>query len=158
MAKRTEIAAEIRIAAPPQRIWDVIGATERYADWVVNTLAVTRVDAPVAEAGVSYDEHNRIMGPWTARSTWRVLSADPPRHTVHAGSGIPLAQDLELECTLTAAGEETLYRHVISYRPALGGLGLLIDRVVAPSLRRDISATVAKLKALVEAEVRGPSP
>lgn len=158
MAKRTEIVAEIRIDASPQRIWDVIGSTERYAEWVVNTLAVTRVDATVADEGVSYDEHNRIMGPWTARSTWRVLSADPPRHTVHAGSGIPLAQDLELECTLTPAGQDTVYRHVISYRPALGAVGLIIDRLVAPSLRRDIRATVAKLKALVEAESRHPSP
>jgi uncharacterized protein YndB with AHSA1/START domain len=156
MAKRTEIAAEIRIAASPDRIWDVIGSTERYAEWVVNTLAVTRVDSAVADEGVSYDERNRIMGPWTARSKWVVLSTDPPRRTVHAGSGIPLAHDLELECKLTPVGEGTLYGHVISYRPALGAVGLLIDRIVAPSLQRDIRATVAKLKALVEAEASDP--
>jgi uncharacterized protein YndB with AHSA1/START domain len=156
MAERIEIVAETRIAASPERIWDVIGSTRRYAEWVVNTLAVTRVDAAVAEEGVSYDERNRIVGPWTARSTWRVLSADPPRRTVHAGSGIPLAHELELECTLTPVGDGTLYQHVISYRPALGWVGLLINRAVAPSLQRDIRATVAKLKALVEAEVSEP--
>jgi uncharacterized protein YndB with AHSA1/START domain len=158
MAKRTEIAAEIRIAASPERIWDVIGSTERYAEWVVNTLAVTRVDSVLADEGVSYDERNRIMGPWTARSTWRVLFADPPHRTVHAGSGIPLAHDLQLECTLTPVGEGTLYGHAISYRPALGGVGLLINRVVAPSLQRDLRATVAKLKALVEAEPLRSAP
>ena len=152
MADRTEIVSEIRIDAPPQRVWDLIGSTERYAEWVANTLAVTRVDSPVADAGVSYDERNRVMGPWTARSTWRVRSADPPRHTVHEGSGIPLAQDLRLECTLTPDGEATHYRHVISYRPALGPLGRLIDAVVAPSLRRDGRRTVQALKALVDAE------
>lgn len=151
MAGRTEIVSEIRIDAVPQRVWEVIGATERYAEWVVNTLAVTRVDSPVAETGVTYDERNRIMGPWTGRSSWRVLSSDPRRHTVHEGSGIPLARDLHLEITLTPDGDGTLYRHEISYRPALGTLGRLIDKVVAPSLRRDIRLTVERLKALVEA-------
>ncbi len=151
MTGRTEIVSEIRIQASPQRVWDLLGSTERYAEWVVNTLAVTRVDSPRADVGVTYDERNRVMGPWTARSTWRVLSADPPRHTIHEGSGIPLAQDLRLECTLTHDGEATSYRHVISYRPAFGALGRVIDAVVAPSLRRDGRRTVERLKALVEA-------
>jgi uncharacterized protein YndB with AHSA1/START domain len=151
MAGRTDIVSEIRIDAPPQRVWDLIGSTERYAEWVVNTLAVTRADSPVADAGVTYDEHNRVMGPWTARSTWRVRSADPPRHTIHEGSGIPLAQELRLEITLTPDGEATSYRHAISYRPALGPLGRVIDAVVAPSLRRDGRRTVERLKALAEA-------
>lgn len=151
MAGRTEIVSEIRIDAPPQRVWDLLGSTERYAEWVVNTLAVTRVDAPVADVGITYDERNRVIGPWTARSQWRVRSAEPPRHTIHEGSGIPLAEDLRLECTLTPDGDATMYRHVISYRPALGPLGRLIDAVVAPSLRRDIRRTVEQLKALAEA-------
>ena len=152
MPARTEIVSEIRIDAPPERVWEVIGATERYAEWVVNTLAVTRADSPVADPGVTYDEHNRVMGPWTARSKWRVRSAEPPRHTVHEGSGIPLAQDLRLEITLDPDQDATRYRHVISYEPALGPLGRLIDAVVAPSLRQDIRRTVERLKALVEAE------
>ena len=150
MATRTDIVSEIRIDAAPQRVWDLIGSTERYAEWVVNTLAVTRVDSPVADAGVTYDERNRVMGPWTARSSWRVRSADPPRHTIHEGSGIPLAQDLRLEITLAPDGDGTLYRHAISYAPALGALGRLIDAVVAPSLRRDGRRTVERLKALSE--------
>lgn len=150
MNPRTSVVCEIRIDAPPQRIWELLGATERYAEWVVNTLGVTRVDSPVASEGVTYDERNRVMGPWTARSTWRVASADPPRHTIHEGSGIPLARDLRLECTLSPDGSATSYRQQISYRPALGPLGRLIDAVVAPSLRRDLRRTVERLKALVE--------
>jgi len=154
MPPRTSIVSEIRIDATPQRVWELIGSTQRYAEWVVNTLAVTRVDSAVADEGVTYDERNRVIGPWTARSTWRVVSADPLRHTVHTGSGIPLAQDLRLECTLTRDGDATSYRHVISYRPALGPLGRLIDIVVAPSLRRDGRRTVQQLKALVEGAER----
>jgi uncharacterized protein YndB with AHSA1/START domain len=156
---RTMIASEILIAAPPQAVWELIGSTQRYAEWVVNTLAVTRVDAPVAEEGVSYDERNRVLGPWTARSTWRVLSADPPRHTIHEGTGIPLARHLRLECTLWpepgAEGAGTRYRHLISYEPTFGLLGILINAAVAPSLRRDGRRTVQRLKVLAESEAKG---
>jgi hypothetical protein len=69
----------------------------------------------------------------------------------HEGSGVPLAQGLRLECTLTPDGDATSYRHVISYQPAFGALGRVIDAVVAPSLRRDGRRTVENLKALVEA-------
>ena len=67
------------------------------------------------------------------------------------GPGFRSAQDLRLEITLTPDGEATSYRHAISYRPALGPLGRLIDAVVAPSLRRDGRRTVERLKALAEA-------
>jgi hypothetical protein len=147
---RTSLVSEIRIDAPCHRVWDIVAATPRYAEWVVNTLAVTRFDLPRAETGVTYDERNRIIGPWTARSTWRVISADAPRHTIHAGTGIPLATDLRLELTLTPDGDGTHYRHVISYAPALGSLGRLVDRVIATSLRRDGRRTVENLKALAE--------
>jgi hypothetical protein len=150
MNRRTSLVSEIRIEASCDRLWEIIGATARYAEWVVNTLAVTRSDGPLAQPGVTYDEHNRIIGPWTARSTWRVISADAPRHTIHEATGIPLAVDLRLELTLTPDAGATHYRHVISYAPAFGPLGRLIDRVVAPSLRRDGRRTVANLKALAE--------
>ncbi len=150
MPARTSITSEIHIDASAERVWALIGSTQRYAEWVVNTLAVTRIDSALAEVGVTYDERNRVMGPWTARSSWRVVSADPPHHTIHEGTGIPLARDLRLECALTPEGDGTHYRHGISYRPSLGPLGSVIDAIVAPSLRRDGRRTVERLKALVE--------
>jgi len=85
-----------------------------------------------------------------------VLSADPPRHTVHAGSGIPLARDLQLECTLTPDRQGTHYRHVISYEPALGPLGRLVDVAVRPSLRRDGLAVVDGATARLWVRDAGP--
>ncbi len=117
---------------------------------VVNTLAVVRVDGPRAEVGVTYDERNRIAGPWTARSTWRVVSAEAPRHAVHVGEGIALSQALRLELTLSAEGAATRYRHDLSYERTLGALGAVIDRAVRPLLQRDVERTAANLKALVE--------
>lgn len=149
----TELAAEVRIAAPAERVWEVVGSTARYSEWVVNTLEVTRADGPRADVGVTYDERNRIAGPWTARSTWRVVSADPPRHTLHEGSGIALVKWLRLEIGLEPDGDAaTRYRHVLSYEPALRPLGPVLDRLLRPGLRRDVQETVQRLRRLVEAE------
>jgi uncharacterized protein YndB with AHSA1/START domain len=63
MTERTEIVSETRIEASPQRVWDLLGSTERYAEWVVNTLAVTRVDSPLANVGVTYD----VQSPYRSR-------------------------------------------------------------------------------------------
>lgn len=107
-----------------QRLWDLVCETGRYGDWVVNTLAVVQADRAVARPGVVYSEHNRIIGPWTASSQWRVLEAEPPRRALHEGTGIALAQWMRLELLLEEDGPQaTSYTHNFSYQPALGRSG-----------------------------------
>ncbi len=155
MAPRTTLVGEVLIDAAPEHVWAAIGATGRYAEWVVNTLAVTRADGPRAEPGITYDERNRIAGPWTGRSRWRVASAEAPRHTVHEGEGIALARALRLELTLTPEAAGTRYGHELSYEPTLGALGAAVGRAVRPLLARDVRSTAQNLRALVERERTG---
>ena len=146
------IVVELQIAATPEHVWDVISDTRRYAEWVVNTLEVTRADSDVADVGVTYDERNKVAGPYNARSTWKVVESERPRHTVHEGEGIPLASRMVLELTLAPAGEgATHYTHRFAYEPGLGPLGPLVDVALAPLLRRDMRKSAENLKALIEA-------
>lgn len=138
---------------PRRQLWNLVCETARYADWVVNTIAVVQADAAVAEPGVGYRERNRIAGPWSASSQWRVLEAQAPRRALHEGNGIALAKWMRLELLLEEAGPgATSYTHNFSYEPALGPLGPILDLVLRPSLARDMRATVRKLKTLAEAE------
>lgn len=119
----------------------------------MNTLAVVHADRAVARPGVVYSEHNRIIGPWTASSQWRVLEAEPPRRALHEGTGIALARWMGLELLLEEDGPQaTSYTHNFSYQPALGPLGRLLDLALRPSLARDMRATVRRLKTVAEAE------
>jgi len=147
-----EVVIELEIAAPPERVWAVISDTRRYAEWVVNTLEVTRADSDVADVGVTYDERNKVAGPYHARSKWKVVESDGPRHTVHEGDGIPLARSMVLELTLAPAGDgATRYTHRFAYEPGLGPLGPVVDLALHPLLRRDMRRSADNLKALVEA-------
>ena len=151
MAERSIIVtADIGVAR--SQLWDIVAATRRYSEWVQNTLEVTRVDSEVADPGVTYDERNRIIGPFTARSRWRVQEVQAQERTVHTGEGIALARWMRLELRLEElAPRRTRYTHHFSYEPALGPLGPLLNVVLEPSLRRDMRRTVARLKALAEA-------
>ena len=83
------VVASASVSAPPERVWELISDTSRYADWVAGTDEVTRTDGPARE-GSTYDEVNPILGPWKARSRWTVTEFDPPRRQVHRGEGLPL--------------------------------------------------------------------
>jgi len=83
------------VAAPPERVWEVLCDTERYAEWIEGTDEVTRSDGP-AVAGSTYDEVNPILGPWKAKTRWTVIEFDPPRRQVHRGEGIPMVGSFDV--------------------------------------------------------------
>jgi uncharacterized protein YndB with AHSA1/START domain len=87
-----EVTASSTVSAPPGAVWDLLSDTSRYADWVVGTDEVTRTDGPARE-GSTYDERNTIVGPWKARTHWRVIEFDAPRRQVHVSGDIPLAHE-----------------------------------------------------------------
>jgi carbon monoxide dehydrogenase subunit G len=152
---QTLIAVEERIDAPAQQVWATITDTRRYAEWVVNTLEVTRADDVRADAGVRYEERNRIAGPLTGSSRWVVESVDGMRRTVHAGEGIWLAGAMRLAMTVEPDDEATRYRHEFTYEPRLGPLGPVVDLALKPSITRDVRASVRALRALCERERPG---
>jgi carbon monoxide dehydrogenase subunit G len=113
-----EVSATVPVAAPPERAWELLCDTARYADWVEGTLEVTRTDGP-ASLGSTYDEVNPILGPWKANTRWTVTEFEPPRRQVHVGEGIPMAKGFSVvmevapvadasEVTLTIRGETSL--------------------------------------------------
>jgi uncharacterized protein YndB with AHSA1/START domain len=154
MAKQV-IEHSAHISAPPAQVWQTIADTRRYPEWVMNTLEVVTASSEVADAGVTYTERNRIAGPLTGGSSWRVTSCDPPRHAVHDGDGIWIAKSMRLEMTVEPDGQGTAYTHRFSYEPALGPLGPLVNLGLRPSLSGDMRRTVERLKVLCEAEAEG---
>ena len=87
-----EVTASTRIAATPERVWELVCDTSRYAEWVAATAAISRTDGP-ASKGSTYDEVNPIVGPWRANTRWTVIEFDPPHRQVHRSEDIPCASD-----------------------------------------------------------------
>ena len=154
MIGTTEVRERAVIAAPVDAVWEVIDDTSRYAGWVDGVLEVTSHHGR-ATVGERYEERNRTVGPLTTRSTWTVTEIEPQRRRVDTGAGFPLLHDLTNVFQLAAIevdGEErTEMTYAVRYRPGLGPLGRLIDRLQQPGLRKSFQRSMRNLEELVQA-------
>lgn len=115
------------IPAPQDEIWRVLDDTSRYAEWVPQTLEVTRNDGE-AVVGATYDERNKVFGPIKGDSRWRVVERDEGRYSLHEGEGLPLVKNVSIEFRTQAAGESTEVSSTLRYDTTLGPVGALLDK------------------------------
>jgi hypothetical protein len=151
----TEISERAVLAVPVDRVWDVIHATHRYADWVDGVLDVTRDHGP-ATVGETYEERNRTVGPLTTRSVWTVREIDPERRRVDTGIGFAPLHNLtnifELRPAIAGGRPGTEMTYAVRYRMGLGPLGRFFDRLQRPGLRKSFQRSMQNLEQLVLAE------
>ncbi len=148
-----ELTASASIPAPPERVWELVSDTARYAEWVEGTDEVTRTDGPAAP-GSTYDEVNPIAGPWKARSRWTVIEFDPPRRQVHRGEGLPLTAEFLVVIELTAVGGATELTLTLRGRSSGGPLGAAQFRLLRGQVERDNRKSVQSFAELAARELR----
>ncbi|WP_203336760.1 SRPBCC family protein [Nocardioides limicola] len=151
----TEVTETAILAVPLERVWQVISATDRYAEWVDGVLEVTDHHGTAA-IGASYSERNRTLGPLTTRSVWTVREIEPRRRRVDTGVGFAPMHDMtnifEFRTVPHADGEHTEMTYTVRYRPGLGPIGRLIDTLQQPGLRQRFQQSMRNLEGLVTAE------
>jgi carbon monoxide dehydrogenase subunit G len=148
-----EVTGYVVVPAPPERVWELVSDTSRYAEWVEGTESVTRTDGP-ATRGSTYDEINPILGPWKAKSRWVVTEFEPPRRQIHRGTGLPLSAEFEVDFELTPEGDSTGFRQTLRAKPALGPVGGVFARLMQGQVARDNQKSVENLAALAARELR----
>ncbi|CUU56980.1 Carbon monoxide dehydrogenase subunit G [Parafrankia irregularis] len=151
----SEVSETAVLAVPAERVWEVLSATGRYAEWVAGVLEVTDHHGE-ATVGRTYSERNRTVGPLTTRSTWTVRELDPPRRRVDTGTGFAPMHDMtnvfDVEPVPVGDGLGTRLTYTVRYRPGLGPIGRLIDRLQQPGLRRSFQTSMRALEDLITAE------
>jgi uncharacterized protein YndB with AHSA1/START domain len=152
MAASKSVTVSRVIPAPSERIWEVLDDTSRYAEWVPQTIEVTRNDGE-AVVGATYDERNTVVGPLKGSSRWRVTERDPGRYSLHEGEGLPLLKNLSIEFRTQPAGESTEVTSTLRYDPTLGPLGGLIDKAAHGQTVAAQEKALANLEELVRREV-----
>ena len=146
-----EVTASTRIAATPERVWELVCDTSRYAEWVAATAAISRTDGP-ASKGSTYDEVNPIVGPWRANTRWTVIEFDPPHRQVHRSEDVPFAGEWLVITEIAPSGDGSEVTSTLRARPALGVLGASILRLLKSQTRKDNERTVRKLAELATAK------
>ena len=157
MAGSKSVTVSRVIPAAPEDVWRILDDTSRYAEWVPQTLDVTRNDGE-AVVGATYDERNAVVGPIKGSSRWRVVERDPGRHSRHDGEGLPLVKNVSVEYTTAAAGESTEVTLTLRYDTTLGPLGALIDRVAHGQTVAAQEQALANLEAAVTREAAARTP
>lgn len=133
----------ITIAAPPERIWDVIMDPHRLGEWVtihrkLNSASDGEMEQTLHLRGMNFHVH------------WELAACEPPRHAVWKGRG-PAHSHAETEYRLTPVDGGTRFAYRNEFKAPLGPLGAVASRALVGGLPdREARATLKKLKELVE--------
>ena len=146
-----EVTASAVVDAAPERVWELVSDTSRYADWVAGTAAVPRTDGPARERS-TYDEINPIIGPWRAKTRWTVIDFDPPRRQVHRSEDIPFASEFLVIIEIAPSGAGSDATVTLRASPSFGVLGASILGALKSRTRKDNERTVRSLAELAARE------
>jgi carbon monoxide dehydrogenase subunit G len=136
-----EVTASAIVPAPPERVFELLSDTARYSEWVTGTDAVTRTDGPASE-GSTYDEVNPILGPWRAKTHWRVMEHEAPRRSVHSTGDIPLSSHFEVVMEVAPEGDASRVTLTLRGQPSLGPVGAAFASLMRGQVDRDNRRTV----------------
>jgi uncharacterized protein YndB with AHSA1/START domain len=148
-----EVTAKKTVPAPPDRVWELLSDTSRYAEWVAGTDEVTRSDGPAA-VGVTYDEVNPVLGPWKTETHWEVVEHDDAAlSSRHTTSDIPLSSTFEVEMSCSAAANGgTDITQTLRGTPSLGPIGSVFAALMKGQVARDNRKSLDQLEDLLRRE------
>jgi carbon monoxide dehydrogenase subunit G len=151
-----EVTASAIVPAPPAEVFELLSDTARYSEWVTGTDAVTRTDGPAAE-GSTYDEVNPVLGPWKAKTHWRVVEHEPPRRSRHETGDIPLSSHFQVVMEVAPEGDASRVTMTLRGEPALGPVGAVFARLMQGQVERDNRRSVRAFAELATRELGAPA-
>jgi carbon monoxide dehydrogenase subunit G len=147
-----EVTASAIVAASPEDVFALLSDTARYSEWVTGTDAVTRTDGPAVE-GSTYDEINPVLGPWKAKTHWRVVEHEAPRRTRHETGDIPLSSHFQVVMEVAPEGDASRVAMTLRGEPALGPVGAVFARLMQAQVERDNRRSVEAFAELATREL-----
>ena len=146
-----KVRSEIKIGAPPERVWAVLIDPERLPQFNVTIVEVSDATGPLDQVGATYQAVSKVYGR-RIEGRWEVTEVTPLRRTVQRGSGAAGAS-ATVDGTIEPSGDGTRAAVEVDYQLPAGFLGEVANKLfVERSVERDVRHTLENLKALVESE------
>jgi uncharacterized protein YndB with AHSA1/START domain len=143
----------IDLAAPPERVWEILMDPRRLADWVT----IHRSLGPVPERlrrGSEFEQTLTLRGAHL-HVAWTVADLDPPRRAVWEGRGPAHSRAI---CTYELAPREdggTHFDYTNEFKTPGGPLGAVAGRVLVGGLsQREAQRSLQRLQQLIAADRR----
>ncbi len=147
-----EVTASAIVAAPSEDVFALLSDTARYSEWVTGTNSVTRTDGPAAE-GSTYDEINPVLGPWKAKTHWRVVEHEAPRRMRHETGDIPLSSQFVVVMEVAPEGDGSRVTLTLRGEPAFGPIGSTFAALMRGQVERDNRHSVEAFAELATREL-----
>ena len=143
-----KIERTTEIAAPPERVYEVVMDPRRLADWV--TIHHSLIDAPEGELkeGSELTQCLKLAGQRVSVH-WRVAEDDCPRRVVWEGEG-PFRSHARVVYKFEPNGANTRFSYTNEYDLPGGAFGRVAGRAVSRVTTREVEGTLRRLKALLE--------
>ncbi len=145
------IAETIHIDAPIEQVFAIGAAAERRPEWQISCVEVKDVDGPLDHVGAAYTSVNVVAGR-SLEARWAVSRVEYPGLVEFTAVAGPTGTGHSVT-RLEPEGGGTRYSVEMDYALPNGIIGQLLDRLfVHGALVKDVQASEAKLKALLERE------
>jgi carbon monoxide dehydrogenase subunit G len=143
-----KVERTVQIAAPPERVYEVVMDPGRLGDWV--TIHHELEDAPKAplKKGSKLTQSLKLAGQ-RFRVRWTVVENDPWKKVVWDGRG-PMGSTARVEYRFAENGAGTRFSYMNQYELPGGVLGRLAGRPVSIVTGRELDGSLQRLKSLVE--------
>jgi carbon monoxide dehydrogenase subunit G len=145
----TLVRTAIEIAAPPERVWDVVMDPNRLGEWVTIHRSVDDVSQLPLTRGATFQQTLHLRGA-PLHVAWTVDDLDAPRRAVWSGRG-PAHSRAEIVYELSPSNAGTRFSYTNEFKPPGGPLGAVAGRMLVGGLsHREAERSLERLKRLVE--------
>ncbi|MGH2713357.1 MAG: SRPBCC family protein [Thermoleophilaceae bacterium] len=143
-----KVERTIEIAAPPERLYEVVMDPGRLEDWV--TIHHHLEDAPSGRLrkGSKLTQHLKLAGK-RFKVRWTVVENDPCARVVWEGRG-PVGSHAHIEYRFLAKNGGTEFSYLNSYELPGGPFGRIAGRGVARVTQKKLEGSLQRLRSLVE--------
>lgn len=144
------VQASIRIAAPPERVWETVMDPRRLHEWVTIHRGLDDFSSGPPHRGATMRQSLRIRGV-TFHVHWTLVEVTPPRLAQWEGRG-PAHSCARIRYALSSDGEGgTLFEYTNEFSTPGGRLGVMASRVIVGGVSdREAQRSLERLQALFE--------
>jgi carbon monoxide dehydrogenase subunit G len=139
----SKVTTSIRIAAPPQEVWDVVMDAERLSDWVT-------IHRGLGDHGTDHMEQTLHLRGVNFHVTWDLVERDEPHLAVWEGRG-PARSRAHTAYRITAVDGGSRFDYENEFKAPFGPLGAVASRALVGGVpEREATTSLQRLKAIVE--------
>ena len=145
----SQVSASITIAAPPERVWELVMDPRRLEQWVTIHRRLLRADSGPPRVGFEMEQSIHLRGV-TLDVRWELVESDDCRKAVWEGRG-PARSRAHTEYLLEPVEGGTRFDYRNEFRAPLGPVGALVSRALVGGIPlREAKRSLVQLKEQAE--------